>query len=213
MSKIGVIVTGVGVSTTINLNYCPQYLYWNQANVPQSIKVNIAGDGVVCDLDSAGINAFNAIRLFGRKTNGFLIQLANGLVKNKVTDITIVNGVAANIDLFGFSRRDNASVYVQQLRQVLLANSGASIESFGVLALPSLVTADVVNVDFRDGLNQRFDTVEVAMLLGFTQNDVNGAANIAFDNLDQSIKRVQITPNAQQTAYIMRYAPIGGLFQ
>jgi len=209
--KIGTIVTGVGVVTTITLQYIPQFIHWVQAVVPTSIKINVTGDGTTVDLDANGINSLNLIRTLGAVTNGYTLALSNGLITGKTVDIIITNGVAANIDLYGYSLQAKGNLYLQQIRNTILAASGTVFDKFAYLSLPSLAVADLVQVEFNDGLNQQFTQPELKSILQYTQNVVNGATNLAFDNFTSIIKKVYVTPVAQQSAYVARYVQKGNV--
>jgi hypothetical protein len=98
--KIGTIATGAAVETTINLNYVPQYIYYVAATQLSSIRVTVEGDGTILDLDTTGLTAVGSITRFGTVANAYLIPLADGLVKNKVTQLTFTNSAAQTPDVF-----------------------------------------------------------------------------------------------------------------
>lgn len=209
---IGTIVTGVGVVTTITLQYCPEYIHWVNATVPQAIRVIVAGDGVICDLDAAGIDGINRQYFAGTVANGYSVRLANGVVTNKVTQIIVTNGVAANINLFGFST-GKGSQYLQSLQQAAVAPSGATFQNFMYLSLANAVTAtDIINVEFTDGTVQQFDALEARMINAFWQNNV-AATVCGFNNSSGGIKRLQFTPAVTQNVYLQRWAMVGNVSQ
>jgi hypothetical protein len=210
--KIGTITTGVGVATTIPLTYLPQYIYWNNATTPQSLQVRIQGDGVIVDLDTAGINAFAALRLNGRVTNGFYIPLANGVIPAKNVEISFVNNVASAIDIYGFSLQ-KGNLYVQSLRSAVLAASGITVQKFAALAIPAIASTDVLNIEYKDGWIQQIADLELRALGALYQADVNGTGEFIIDNFAQNVKTVRFTPSANQTIYMMRFISPGSLNQ
>ncbi len=195
-------------TTTINVQYLPQYLYFVATTVPTAFKVNVAGDGVISDLDGDGVDIFGVQRIIGRETNGYTIALSDGLIPNKVVDITIANAVAATVDVYGFSR-EMGDIYVQTLRQSVLANSGANFADFAFMGFPSAAAGDRFIITFEDDTVQEFHRDEITCMLQFSQNEVTGAYNL--DNLEGEIKLVNFIPAALQTVYLQRYIPVGDL--
>lgn len=206
--KIGTIAGGVGTATTITIQYVPQYLYLVSATTMTSIKVNVNGDGVILDLDAKGLNAFGAVRTIGRKTNGFLHVLADGIIKGKNTDITVVNSVAGAIDLFAFSEQEGR-IYVQSLRSKVLAASGANLRAFCFLAMPDIAVGDTTTLNYASGFTQRMDSVELIAYYEMYQNDVNTNAYALVDNFAGKIRSIDFTPAADETIHMMRFAPVG----
>lgn len=212
--KIGTAAAGIGTVTTFTLQYVPQYLYWNNATTPAAIQVKIGGSGLVLDLDTNGIDNFAALRLPGRVTNGFLLPLANGYIASpdKTVTIDFTNGVAAAVDLYGFSMQ-RGTTFVQSLKQTILAGSGAILKKFACLGLPNAAAADVINIEFQDGWVQQSSLVELAVMPSLYQEDVNSAHTNRIDNFAQNVKSVQFTPAANQLIYIMRFLSPGQLTQ
>ena len=208
--RLGTIAAGVGTATTINAQFVPQFLYWNNATTLQGLRLSVLGDGVIIDLDTNGLNALKAVRMPGLVANGFLLPIANGIVKNKTIEIIATNGVAGAIDLYGVNIRNNGNVYFQSLKQTVLASSGETFEKFAFLGLPSLAAGDVLNVEFADGLVQKFDQVEAQAYLGLTQNAVS---SYGIDNFEGKVKRVMLTPAANEIVHVMRFAPVGNVSQ
>lgn len=206
--KIGTIAGGVGTATTISIQYVPQYIYLVSATTMTSIKVNVNGDGVIFDLDTKGLNAFSAIRTVGRKTSSFLHPLADGIIKGKNTDITVVNSVAGAIDLYGFSEQEGR-IYCQSMRQKILAGSGANIKGFAFLGIPDIATGDTTTFNYASGFTQRMDQVELLAYYEMYQNDVNTNAYGLIDNFAAKIKSIDFTPAADETIYMLRFAPVG----
>lgn len=207
---IGQAAAGVGTATTIDLTYMPQVLYWANATTPQALRVIVEGDGTILDLDTAGLNALKCVSQPGRAANGFYISLANGFVPSKNTQIIFTNGVAAAIDLYGYSLMKPATKYVQSVQQNVLANSGIVVSNFMVLALPNAVTAtDIINVEYVNGHVQRYDAVDLAAMNAVYQNDLTNA--ILVNNLRQNVRRVDFTPALAQNVYKVQAKLIGNI--
>lgn len=212
--KIGTVAAGVGTTTSFNLQYVPQYLYWNNATTPQAIQVKIGGSGIVMDLTTKGIDSFSALRLPGRKTSGFMLPLANGYISSpdKVVTIDFTNNVAAAIDLYAISLQ-KGTVFVQSLRQQILLGSGAKIQKFACIGIPDVAATDVINIEYQDGWVQQSSDVELKALQALYQNDVNSANPGWVDNFAQNVKSLQFTPSATQTIFVMRFLSPGQLTQ
>ena len=201
MSAIGTLTTGVGVVSTFNLTYVPQYIHFVAATQLTALKVTVLGDGVICDLDAAGLSALYNIRQFGQVTNGYNIPLADGLISGKNVEITVTNSAAQTPVLYAVSMQ-KGSAYIQCLRQTALANSGVNIEKFAYLAIPAMTTADVMNITYVDGLVQNVVSPELAAM----SNLVQSASLSVIDNVEGFIDLVQFTPAANRTVYVVRYS-------
>jgi len=216
---VGVVASGVGTSTSIpTISTVHQFLYFEIATTPQSIKVNVNGDTMICDLDTNGINAMSNIRSNGKFTNGFLLQLATGIVTGVNVDITVVNNVASAFNVFGFSRRRSMpgeEAYVQNLGINLNASQSFDVTNFTYFAAPSLASADILNI-YSEGrkanrsrsfsVKQELETVRGTLQLYENQAT---ALKVAFDNLDQDIDRINIIPVAAQKIYVQRIVGTG----
>lgn len=211
--RIGIIAAGVGTATTFNLTYVPEFLYYVQATQLQNMKFNIEGDGTLIDVDTAGLNLFHNLRLMGIPTDGHLLRLTNGFIPGKNVDLTITNGVAAAIDLFGFSMHKNGTLYFVKGQTTVLANSGRDFRDFSLLGLPGMsavIGTDTVNVTYEDGQVQRYEAAEINAITGGTQNLIT---DTMFDNYDQRIKVVSFQPATQQTAYFERMQTVGNIYK
>jgi len=209
---LGTIAAGPGVSTTIESTFLPQFISFDPAAAPTSIRINVLGDGVIYDVTAAAIPALRTMRYFGQvNATRILLPVANGLVKGKNVQITIVNAGAA-FTLYGSSIKNNGNVYIQALTQNVLASSGTFFSKFAFLILPSMVTADIMNIMFQDGLVQQTDVFELPTLLQLTQGP-NAATVIALDNFDGRIKTVQFTPAAAQLVFMVRFSAVGDVSQ
>jgi hypothetical protein len=217
---VGVVASGVAVNTNLpTLTYVPQFIYFEIATVPQSIKVNVNGDGLICDLDSAGITAMCNIRSNGRPTNGYLLQLSNGLVVGKNVDISITNGVATAFTVFGINANEVVDVPAYMVTTGIQINASQSfnLSNFSYCAIPSFVAADILNIfgakrsitGMPNG--QAFSTKqEVETLRGLMQLTENmTVAKNAIDNFDGTWLQLNFTPNAAQRIYVQRPIEVG----
>lgn len=208
MSQLGTIAAGVGVSTTIQLTYLPQYLGFFVGTTPVSIRINVLGDGVTMDLDALGVTQFNGFETIGLQALQFLIPLADGLVKGKNVEITIVNGDAAAFAIFGWSKLPATQYFIYQ-RQTILANSGVDFGNFALLAIAAPGAADIFNLTYRSGIVAANSTLnEIQFDVSYFQNNVGV---FLIHNLDQIIRNVNIIPTAQRVAYLMKYEIIGNI--
>jgi hypothetical protein len=219
---IGTVASGVGTTTNLpTQTMLPQFLYFEIATVPQSIKVNVNGDSLLVDLDTAGISALSNIRSNGKPTSGFLIQVANGLLTGVNVDITVVNNVATAFTVFGLNRRYvpvDAPGLMQSLGITLNASQAFDVENFFYAAFPSMTANDTLNIyGNRFNLNgaatgrEWSAKEELEPIRGGLQlyENQTASAKIAFDNYDRDITRINFIPNAAQKIYFQRLIPAG----
>ncbi len=201
MTAIGTMTTGAAVVTTFNLTWVPQYIHFVAATQITGLKVTVLGDGVIMDLDAAGLSVLYNIRQYGQVTNGYTVPLANGLIRGKNVEITATNSGAQTPILYGVSMAAG-SRYIQCLRQTALANSGVEIERFAYLGIPAIAAADVLNITYVDGLTQKVEAAELPAMANVFQS---GSLNV-IDNVEGMIDNVQFTPAANRTLYLVRYS-------
>lgn len=201
MSAIGTMTTGAAVSSTFNLTFVPQYIYYVAATQISSLKVTVLGDGVVTDLDDTGLSALYNIRQFGQVTNGYMIPVADGLIPGKNVEITAVNSAAQTPTLYAIALQ-KGQAYIQCLRQTALANSGIVLEKFAYLAIPAIAAADDLNITYVDGLVQKVTNAELPAIAALYQS---ASLNI-IDNVEGFINTFQYTPAANRTVYVVRYS-------
>lgn len=211
MARIGTVASGVGVSTTLPVQYnIPQALYFEIATTPQSIKINVNGETVVMDLDTAGINVMRNIASNGSPTNGFYLMLATGFIPDKNLEITVVNNVAAAFDVFSVNDRwapnyGGVKYICQTLGVQLNASQNFDLRNFYYAGFPSLVAADVFNWRTKDGLSARQEDATVRGYLQYYENNVGN--KLAVDNRDGRFEFVNLQPNAAQRVYYSRLIP------
>ena len=203
--KIGILTTGAGVETTIKLNYCPQYLYFVASTVPTGLRVSVAGDGTILDLDGAGIAGVSGIRRYGAVANSYLIPIADGLLTDKVTEIIITNGASITPDIFGFSL-GHGSTYIVSQRQTVLASSGATFNKFAHLSIASAGATDEITIGFSDGTLQKFNADELKGLYTLYSNETD---SFTIDNVEGNITYVRIIPAADRVITWTKYMTPG----
>ena len=201
MTAIGTMTTGVGVVSTFNLTWVPQYINFVAATQITGLKVTVLGDGVIMDLDAAGLSVLYNTRQYGQVTNGYSIPLADGLIRGKNVEITATNSAAQTPILYGSSMQAGER-YIQCLRQTALANSGVTLSKFAYLGIPAIAAADVLNITYVDGLTQKVEAAELPFMANVFQS---GSLNI-IDNIEMMIDEVQFTPAANRTIYVVRYS-------
>ena len=188
-------------TTTLAMTYLPQWLYFQAAITPSTLRVSVLGEGVLLDLDAVGITALSNLRGVNGTSNGFLLPLANGLVKGVNVEIVFTNTTASPVSLYGYSEQE-ASVYIESLRSTVLANSGATFSDFAALALPAMAAADTLDIHYSDGTIQRMHRDGIQAQNMVMQHNI---LSYVIDNLDARIKSVTFVPTAQQLVYMMRY--------
>lgn len=203
------LTTGSGVVTTVNTTYLPKAFYYAAATQLSRITITVQGDGVVFDSDAAGLTHIGTNRLFGQVTNGFYFRVANSFIPNKNVIWEFTNSAAQTPQVFVSSDETDVAtpMYLQTLRQAILANSGINFVDFATLSLPSLSATDVVNVLYQDGTQQQLNRADLQFTAGLFQNIVNTPVYI-IDNYAGRIKMVNVIAGAAQTAYVQRWVPV-----
>jgi len=198
--KIGTLTTGAAVVTTIDLQFCPEKLFYVAATQLTGLKVEVLGEGVVVDLDATGLTAQGKHRVLGVVTNGYVIDVADGIITGKNTRLTFTNSAAQTPDIFATG--DNiGGIYVRTQKATVLLNNNTMFSKFAVLFLPSLAAGDKVTVTYEDGLTQIWEREDLNAISGYVQN----VPAYQIDNLDGSIKTVQVLAAATQTVYVTDY--------
>lgn len=205
---LGTVAAGVGTPTTIQIQYCPQFLFWIQT-AAVDVNIRVLGDGTTYDVAAAGIAELGVVRQYGRFTNAYVLAIANGLLQNKTTTITITNQVAAAFTLYGWSENQGNS-FVQGITQQCLASSGVDITNVAFAAFPNAGATDQFNVTFADGTNQQFVREELRARMQRSQNVIN-TAGYSLDNIYMNeFVKINFIPAAAQNAYFLRYVRASG---
>lgn len=204
---LGTLTTGAAVVTTFNTTYVPKYFFYAAATQLTGVKITVQGDGVIFDSDAAGLSQVGVNRVLGQVTNGFFFTIANGFIPGKNVIWEFTNSAAQTPIVYVSSDEAPATqepMYLQLLRQAVLAGSGQNFDKMATMSLPSLAATDTINVLYRDGIQQQLNRVDINAQLGNTQNVVNTPVYM-LDNFAGRIKTVNIIATAAQTAYIQRW--------
>jgi NADH:ubiquinone oxidoreductase subunit K len=210
---LGTLTTGSAVVTTFNTTYLPKWVFYSAATQLTGLKITVQGDGVIFDSDAAGLNAAGVSRVQGQVTNGFMITLSNGFIAGKNVIWEFTNSAAQTPTVYVSSDETPANpLYLQLLRQAVLANSGQNFTDFSTITFPSLGATDIVNVLYNDGTQQQLNRADIQAQLAYLQNIVNTPVYM-IDNFAGRIKTVNVIAGAAQTAYVQRWvgARSGGM--
>lgn len=212
---------GASTTTQFNLSYIPQYIDITNIATVTRLRVTALGDGVILDLDAAGLAATRNTRFQQNIVTTVLNRffLANGIVKGKNCLVEVVNGVTASA-VYASSQADNTqnvgldgvkrdtTLYFQSVIQKVFANTGTTFKKFGVLCLPSLGVTDYVQIQFLDGANVRMDQAELRGYMAQFQALDGNANDFKVDNLDSNIDSVTVYCAADQQAYVQKYLAV-----
>jgi len=207
---IGVVAGGVGVTTTINLQYVPQFLWMDTPAYPTLFQLNVVDDGTPINLDATGMATVQMIGVYNNLSTGdrALLQIANGEIpKTKGVQLVVTNSNAAAFSIYGYSL-NKGDTYVRYLPIPLLANSSNNIGKFAYLAMPSLAATDIVNVTYEGGHVQQFNREELLMYNTIYETG-DGNPYYRLNNLRGNVKDVQLIVGAAQTVYKVDYQRAG----
>jgi len=201
-------------TTTLKIQWVPERIVLVSHNATPvvaditGLKVNVLGDGVICDLGNKGIFGLNAVDNVAYNSKEPEVVLADGIISGKTTEITIINSAATD-DWDVYALGDNkGAAYVLSLRQTILASSGAKFENIGYISLPDMAATDEFNVTFVDGLVQKYSDVGLKHRLGVTQANIEVPG---FSNLNGTMDLISFIPTSEQTVYVMKFAPAGNV--
>jgi len=203
--KIGSLTTGNGVVTTFQLTYLPEFLAFSPTTAISKVVVNVLGDGIICDLDAAGISQLGNLETIGSVTNLVSLRLADGIVLNKNVTIEITNSAAQTPDIFAYSV-SKGGVYVQSIRQTAFANSGIEIKNFLNVGFSNAGATDDFQVSFVDGTTQKMNREELKFLFAYENSVKNTSADYLLRNYMGNVLLVNYTPSAQTVIYVQRMA-------
>lgn len=162
MSQIGTLTTGAGITTTINLQYVPEFIVVGSSFVAagivlQGVSWNVSGKELV---NVAGSNPVNALAKFkgnGDLTNQIVAQILQtgfGYLPNKQFQLRLENAGVTTPAVYAFSRRvGNGRVFTAS-QQVVLDGANQRYQNF-----LSLMFADTnvsrVDITFRNARTQQ----------------------------------------------------------
>jgi hypothetical protein len=214
---IGTLTTGAAVVTTINTTYLPEFFSYTAATQLTGVKITVQGEGPIFDSDANGLTHCGVNRLIGQNTNTYTFRIANGLITGKNIIWEFTNSAAQTpviyVDSWEKAGAPNPRIgkpaarqmYLQLMRQAILANSGQDFSDFQTLSLPSIAAADTVTILYNDGTNQQYNRQDILAKLQYSQN-VIATPIYTIDNLLGTITKVNVIAAAAQTAYVQRWA-------
>lgn len=182
---------GVGTPFSFNMTYLPEFLQWNDgANPLTSLRIETQQDGVIHDLNAAGIAAVNGyLKVGALPANTNELVIADGQLDNKNVTISGVTSAAGAVPFFVAS--DNKGIVPLKTSNAnVLPLQPTTFTKFTALFLPFLVTAtDRVEITYSDGHVQNWDAVELA-LQSTSYQEVPG---IIVNNIAANIAKATVT--------------------
>ena len=210
-SLMAVVWGAIGAATTasFSFNFVPQFIEFIQANQPTLIQVNVNGDGMIMNLDAAGMTACTHIRSYSRVANSYIYQLADGLLNNKNGTVTMTTIAAGAVTVRAWSPNKNGSFYCTYNPAQALASQAYNLTSFAYASFPNAATTDSYQLSYNDGSLDNLTREELNVYLGYTEN--SGISKFAVDNIAPArISQVTFSPTAAQAFYVMKYQPAYG---
>lgn len=205
---IGTLTTGVGVVTTINLNYLPQYLAFAAATQLTALKIEVLGGGTLVDLDADGLSTIGRANLDGKVTNGYVIELSDGLKKDVNVVMTFTNSAAQTPSIRVWSE-ENFTSYIVSKRQTIFANTQASFSGsqFDFISFENgTAGSDELNVVWESGVVQKMDLVDLQYRNGFDNAIDNADEDYYLDNDEGQVRSISYIPSAQTVLYVQSLA-------
>jgi hypothetical protein len=186
----------VAGSDSIQIGYTPSELLFTDISVVDAIKVTIGGVGVTFQLTgNANIVAYANM---GKQSPSQLtkIELTNGLLSGKSTQIEITVTGATNV--YG-SSTEKGDVAIQVNEQTVQANSAEIVEDFYAVLFPNAAIND--QVTYSD-IEENFDDVVEIQELKARNSDVdyNATAYITGEVFD----KINFRPNATQVIVVCK---------
>lgn len=190
------------VSDTKSIPYCPQFLTFNIGTVPSSMKIEVAGDGVIFAIDGTGITNLNGVRIVGELPSGqYVFRLADGYIQ-KNTSFTIANAHAGQLDVYGWSEGAGTG-YVLHNQAKAFANAALEVDDFFYAAFPSAAATDTFTITWSNGKTETMTRLELVSRLAASQEVVATRYNV--DNMGRTVSRIQFNGAADQSIYYTRW--------
>ena len=195
-------------STQIQVNWCPQAIHFTTDTVPSSIKVEVLGYGVICDLDGPGIAAITRANRVGNLADQYIIPLATGNVNKMTTVITVDNASVDPFSMYGFGE-GYANAYVKTTTQLILQNSGQIISNFSELCIPDLRSgSDRLTYSFLGGFTQDMESNDVRIIASYSTYTDDSDSDYRIVNWNKRIVKVNYIPSANTNVYKIEYLPL-----
>lgn len=202
---IGTLTTGDTVVTVINLTYLPEYITYEAATQLTALKVEVLGeDAPILDLDAVGLSTIGRSGMYSRKTNGYAIPLANGLIKGKNVVMTFTNSAAQTPAIRAWSDSVGDS-YVKSFRQKTFAASGIDVPgtAFGFISFSNGTAAtDELNISVG-GVTQKFNLIDL-QVRNSMMYDIDNAVADYYLLQDGSVENVNYVPSSDTVLYFQK---------
>lgn len=191
----------VAATYQFNLTFIPEFLTWNDAGAPITLlRVETQEDGVLTDLNAAGLAAVNGYMKPGAQAaNQMHVRLADGHIAGKNVTVTVTIAAAAAVAFFGSS--DNIGVSAFQYKNAaILALNPTTFEKFTAIFTPAMAAAtDRVEVEFLDGHQQTFAVADLIAISSMYQE----VQAIILNNVLSYIKKATYVCAAATPAYVL----------
>jgi hypothetical protein len=214
MSKIGVLTTGVGVVSTFNLSWVPQFILVTNvvtANILSAISIVIGGQTTQNVIGQALVGA--VMKYLMEASNGaigLLWKVTSGFIGDQTCQINLTNTGANVNEIRAFSGRKKGVPYLAGTQPVL-ANTSVVFRNFTALFFEA-ANFDAAQIQFADGHNERLNAAECAALFTVeNQADANGLLNAVtvIDNKLGNIEYIEVYANATGTLSVVQLTAFG----
>lgn len=190
-----------GVTSTFRLPYCPETLFITSAAVPARVQVRALGEGVILDLDAAGLTLLQGMRLNNNVATFYRLPLADGFLSGKNIEIDVTANAAQPAVVHEFSTGDRGTNYLLTERTTVLANTTQTFNKFFGLGLSAVNAGDQITINYASGLTQTFNSAAEIQAIAIESNN----QVLFIDNFDSEIVDVKVVPTAQITVYKVSY--------
>lgn len=198
-------------TTTINLQYVPQWIQLEDITNVDRVTVTDQGGGVILDLDSNGLLAFSIadkISIDNGGTNGPMYPLALSLIPNRTCQVQVINSGVSNKKVYASSLSKGLNAYLKSFSSPVLASSQNVFSDFKLLALDyAIMTAagTYVVIETSDGTINRFEPFELLNLLQTLQVSYGQTPqSYLINNTLAWLKSVTVYSGSAGNAYVQR---------
>jgi len=206
-AKIGAMAGAA--TTTLQIQYVPEYITFISALPPTALKVEVLGDGTIMNLDVIGVDVMNNIGNLGTQANRYLFQLGNGLITGKTVEITMANANAGALDVYGLSPDGAGDAYAVYQKNTILANSGKDLIDFAAIGIAAPTVNDIFIIEYEDGTQDKLSIEEIDAYQTLQQNFDPSAAGLIINNTEQQYSKVNITPDTNRGVYVLDFQSAG----
>jgi len=210
----GVLAAKIGsmagaATTTLQIQYVPEFITFVSVLPPTSLKVEVLGDGTIMNLDVVGVDVMNNIGNLGTQANRYMFQIANGLITGKTVEITMANANAGAVDVYGLSPDGEGNAYAVYQKNTILANSGKDLTNFAAIGIAAPTANDIFIIEYEDGTQDKLSIEEIDAYQTLQQNFDPSAAGLLINNTEQQYSKVNITPDTNRGVYLLDFQAAG----